>query len=247
MYVRNFRKYQSPLDRIVARHPYSLREEVPTKAGRFLRHFDELIRRFPNLCVVLYLRRSAGGQDRSLQAQEKCLLEEMRKRGVRVLAIFQETGSGWIQHLEGRLKAGSYAQQHGAVLLAESAGRFMRSVWFKHDQKDPPLPTAKEWGRWLGFPEMQEVLIATWLDPDAEPSEVRSHETKRGLAERRRKKYAPGERKKEMERLLPKIRLLIRLGGKGREIASGINIPHRTVARWIEKARKAVPHLWFPV
>ena len=187
--------------------------------------------------VVIYCRVSASDQERSknLSNQVKNLIREVEQLGFDVFDRIKEVSSGWQEDRDGLLLAAKIASENNAVIVAESATRFIRSKDFNSKTNWKVKPTKAEYRRLQR--ETQGVKLATLVDPDATPQEIRSYETNRGkkakgnAGGRPRKQAGRGdpERKKMM---LPKVKWMLWLGGSLKEMAEILGVSHTTVMNW---------------
>ena len=193
--------------------------------------------------VVIYCRVSASAQERkkNLSNQVKNLKRELEQLGFIIIRTFREVGAGWQEYRDGLLLAAEIARENNAVIVAESATRFIRSRDFNSKTNWKVKPTKAEYRRLQR--ETQGVKLATLVDPDAIPQKIRSYETKRGkkakgnAGGRPRKQAGRGdpERKKMM---LQKVKWMLWLGGSLKEVAEILGVSHTTVMNWRNEMEK---------
>jgi DNA invertase Pin-like site-specific DNA recombinase len=162
-------------------------------------------------------------QRHNLENQRDGLREEVERRGGIVIAKFREVVSGWDSDRPVLAAAIEKAKESGAILLAESADRFIRSKDF-HTRKNPgALPSVAE------FEELKRitagVVLCTLLPPDTPWRQVRGHQSRRGQRAKARKGGRPPERKWG-ERRLARIDLARKMRDEGlsyQQIADSLN------------------------
>ena len=128
--------------------------------------------------VVIYCRVSGNVQERSqnLSNQGENLKNESKQRGFVVLEIISEVASGWKEDRDGLLRAVEIAREKKAIVVAESVTRFIRSRDYNSVTNWNAKPTVADYNR-LQL-ETHGVKLATLINPDATPAEIRSYETK---------------------------------------------------------------------
>ena len=217
------------------------------KASQFIAYLRDLVRETPNLKAVLYLRVSGRNQNSygNRRAAERRLRRELKKLGVQVIAVFREVGSGWRSDLLRREAAALYARKYGAVLVAESADRFLRSIHFSKENQSA-LPSLVEWEALKSV--IGDVTLATLLRPDASGQEVRSFQTKRGIAEKnahcgRPRKTKPGEKKRRRQKCMARVFKLRRTWGFSYgEIEAETGLPRSTFVDWLKRGGTDFAH-----
>ncbi len=187
--------------------------------------------------VVTYCRVSSCVQEHSknLSNQEENLKRELEQRGFIVIRPFKEVGSGWQEYRDVLMYAAEHALANDAVLVAESATRFIRSRDYNSKTNWKVKPTKAEYRRLLR--ETQGVKLATLVDPDAIPQKIRSYETKRGkkakgnAGGRPRKQAGRGDAKRK-KMMLPKVKWMLWLGGSLKDVGEVIGVSHTTIMNW---------------
>ena len=205
-------------------------------ASKFIRSIEE-IEPGP---VVLYVRVSRSQQKKrgTLARQRDDLEWESERRGFHVLAVFEETASGWADDRVRFECAAVAAEEAGAVLVADSTDRFIRSFAFKRDGKaEPSVLEFRDLSACAGG-----VTMATKLDPDTPSKAVRGHQTRRGQAGTGKRGGRPrrnglGAKKRLRELKLEKAQALRAEGLSFRKIGEEIGVPWNTVRGWIERQR----------
>ena len=189
--------------------------------------------------VVLVCRVSRRHQsDRgNLKNQEANLRRAAESVGAIVVLVIRYVGSGvnpwWVE------RAAMFAQQHGAILLAESTDRFIRPLDY-HSKRNPHAkPTRMDLDD-LRFYAAGAPLV-TLCEPNAELAEVRSLHSKRGQRSKGRKggrprSRTPGYLKQRRTALIDRVKRLRRRGRSLRAIARKTGVPFNTVHRWILSA-----------
>ena len=150
--------------------------------------------------VVIYCRVSGNVQERSqnLSNQGENLKNELKQREFVVLKIISEVASGWKEDRDALKLAAEYALAKDAVLVAESVTRFTRNKDYNSKTNWKVRPTQADYRRLQR--DTHGVKLATLINPDATPAEIRSYETKRGKKLKgnpggRPKKCSPGYKK----------------------------------------------------
>lgn len=243
----NRRRREQRKKRIAAANVRRLRERYladlkPAKASEYLHHLKEYHKKHPNMKVVLYLRDStrAQGHKKNLDTYEKVLRKKLKKLNVPVIGCYREISSGWVLNgdRERLVIAARKARKYGAVILAPSTDRFLRSRSFNTQTNPDVLPTEGE------FEELKKltcgVPLVTLLHPDMPPMEVRGYQTRWGQKAKgnkggRPKINKPGYKK---QRRLEKLLRVLRLHNRGAtlgDIMALTDTPKSTVRYWIFK------------
>jgi DNA invertase Pin-like site-specific DNA recombinase len=197
--------------------------------------------------VVLYLRESGRGQEENLKGQEDHVTWELERRGFEVVAVFKETVPGWAENRIGLERAALKAKEVGAVVVAESGCRFLRSFSFKRDRKgkvridQKALPNVLEMDRVIAL--VDGAQLATLLPVDTHWKTVRGAQSKRGQIAAGNRGGRPGRepgwknRRRESKMLLV---LRLRRGGLSyRKIGVISGVPWSTVRDWIQAKRSS--------
>ena len=151
---------------------------TPGRASEYIEHATEEIK--PGNRVVLCCRVSGHVQEKNknLADQEKHLRERAKRLGAEVAEVVSYQGPGADPYPYWLVRARLLAERHGAKLLAETTDRLVRHPLY-HSANHPDLQA-----READLREMQRltkgIIIATDLNPDASPEEVRSYQRKRG-------------------------------------------------------------------
>lgn len=211
----------------------------PGKASEYITSIKLLVKNGQINNVVLWCRVSAHGAQKrreNVRDQEKFLRRISKELGLTVIACFRCTESGW--DLDNPVLAGAirYARLNDAVLLAESTDRFLRSRDYKTEKNfNNAIPTVAQLAELSR--QAAGVTLATYLDPDASPKEVRSFQRKRsqwakGNKGGRPPKKIPGLKKLIRETLLPRALELLHARFTYREISAELNISVSTLQGW---------------
>jgi DNA invertase Pin-like site-specific DNA recombinase len=226
-----------------ARYPTGLRKRL---IDRWDFNPKGLVRWLPEIAqkgmpVVLYVRVSGWEQNRrlNLRDQKRQMRRELRKMGVRVIDVFKEVCSGYIAKLGPkavRVRAARFANFHGAIVVAESVSRLLRSSDYSKENQNV-RPGRREWEALLDW--MFDVPLATLEQPEITPGQERSAQTRRGLLEKgatpgRPCARAPGYKKRRRERLFDRIRELRERGLSLREIHRKTGVPLSTFRAWLQ-------------
>lgn len=232
------RKKSAAERRIDSKYPKSR----PGKASDYIDHIEDLVKEYPGLPVVLWCRVSGRMQDykgdlEEMKARDR---QELEKLGTDIVGDCQAVVSGWDEDRETLRVAARKARKAGAVLLAESTDRLIRSKAF-HTKRNPGAqPTVQEFEELLRA--TQGVPLATILHPDTPWREVRAWQAKRGQHAKGRKGGRPSKKRpgcKKQKRLANRSKVFwMRLCGMSvRRIASLLKVPTMTVHDWIERMR----------
>src|SRR5690242_19033717 len=110
---------------------------APAVASKYLAHVVAL-----KPCpVVLYLRVSSRGQEEHLDDLEKDLVWELESKGFEVVAVFKEVISGSADDRAMLQLAILEAERTGAIVVTESADRYLRHPEFDPKTNPYVLPT----------------------------------------------------------------------------------------------------------
>ena len=190
--------------------------------------------------VVIYCRVSGNVQERSqnLSNQGENLKNELKQREFVVLKIISEVASGWKEDRDALKLAAEYALAKDAVLVAESVTRFTRNKDYNSKTNWKVRPTQADYRRLQR--DTHGVKLATLINPDATPAEIRSYETKRGKKSKgnpggRPKKCSPGYKKRERQKFLPIVLERYKQNKNIAAIARSVNLKYDTVYSWIVK------------
>ena len=234
--MREKLKVASAKERIRKRDP-ELFEPGADKTGIASHYMSHAKNLKSGQLVVAYCRVSASDQERSknLEDQDENLKREIEGLGFVIIDRIQEVSSGWQEYRDGLLLAAEIARENNAVIVAESATRFIRSWDFNSKTNWKVKPTKAEYRRLQR--DTQGVKLATLVAPDATPEKIRSYETKRG----KRAKGKPGGRPKKQagrgdpkrkEMMLPKVKWMLKLGCSLKEVAEILGVSPTTVMNW---------------
>lgn len=219
------------------------------KASDYIIHFKKLFASNNSIKVVLYCRVSRCWQKHrgNLRGQRKYLKKWIshyeKKYGVKIVivAVFCEVASGWSNGREKLIAASKEASKHGAVLLAESACRFIRNKKYHSFLNPDVLPIISEYESLIKA--TKGVKLTTILPPDTSWKKVKSYHTKRG--QRSKNKFGghpltdkPGYKK---QRRLENLNTVLDLHKKGcslGNISKKTGIAKSTVADWIRIYKK---------
>lgn len=209
------------------------RRTLAGKASDFIKPFD-----LPPGALVVLACRVSGRRQRgdTLTGQVAWVRYQIALRGVRAVEVVTHVGPGWDPWWLAR--AAAIAAEYGAVLVADSTDRFIRSPAYGGTaQNFQARPTdLEELSYWT-----EGVPLMTLLHPDATPAEVRAHQRRRGQWASGNKggrpaAHAAGYKKQQREELLPRVVELHHAGLSGRQISADTGVPEATVRRWISEA-----------
>jgi DNA invertase Pin-like site-specific DNA recombinase len=211
------------------------KESPPGKGSDYIQHFDS---RIVGILVVLYCRVSGRMQDHrgNLDDQEAADRRWLEDNGATVVAVYRDVASGWNADRPGLMAALEKAREVGAIVVARSTDRFIRSI--DYTPENPQLqPTVEEYEK-LRL-ATNGVTLATILPPDTPWQEIRGQQSKRGQEAKgqrggRPQTKEPGWKKRRQLANLPKLRWMVWLGISHRRIAGWLNVPRTTIQRWIQ-------------
>lgn len=218
-------------------------------ANGYIGHFKKILVSKKRLKVVLHCRESRWGQEKAgnLNDQELYLRRRIRKYQdffgvkIQVLAVFREVASGWKDDRIVLIEAARVAKSVGAVLVAESTCRFVRSRKFHSSRNPNVLPSVSEYEALKEA--TQGVPLYTIMPPNRKWRKVRAYQTKRG----KRCKKRPGGRPKikysgyKKEKRDKNLESVLRLHVKGYSVAEIVRetgIARSTVVDWLRKYQK---------
>jgi hypothetical protein len=143
---------------------------------------------------------------------------------------------GWAFYKSARpylAEAVALAKKHGAIIVAESVGRYVRNRNF---HRKSMAPTVADIEALMEF--VDGVKLATINHPDEKVEFVRGYESSRGQEAKgmrggRPRKKRPGYVKKRGEEKLPRVRFLAWLGESFRSIQQQTGVNFNTARRWI--------------
>jgi DNA invertase Pin-like site-specific DNA recombinase len=214
-------------------------------------HFIQYLRRYhkkhPDLAVVLYIRVSSGPQEDkgNLDTYEWKLRRVCGKRGISVVEVYRETGSGWVldENRHRLIAAVEHDRRHEAetgvhtAVLAPCTDRFVRNMLYHSRTNPDATPTKAELCMLRNL--TGGVPLLTYLNPNMPPRDVTSRRTKWGQQFKGRKgggDRKPGWRKRRKERLQPEARRLRADGLTYRETKKRLGVSLRTVWKWVNCA-----------
>lgn len=204
-------------------------------AGEYIRRLAEINAQ----SVVLFCRVSRTDQRTHLDDQQNALTKEAESRGLAVAKVIRSIGSGAGSDRTALEVAIELARENEAVVLAESTDRFLRAADYSKKNQHRTASVSE-------FEQLAEladgVTLATMIDPDMTPGEVRGYQTKRGQHASgtkggRPRKIRPGYKK---ARRLEKQPEVLKLRGQGRtlkQISEITGVPVRTVCYWIMRKK----------
>ena len=226
-----------------------MKRQTTGRASDYIVHLKILVLSRRTLRVVLYCRVSRCWQSKNgnLKDQKRYLLRIIRKYQKRynvridIVAVFQETASGWAEDRTKLIDAARTAKVCNAVLVAESSCRFLRSGRFHSSQKPDVLPTIYEYENLMK--DTEGATLASIMPPDRPWKKVRSSQTKRGQRSKKTcggrppKKY-PGYKKERQKKYLELVLQLLRDGYSVADIVRETGIHRSTINDWKRKYDK---------
>ncbi len=213
-----------------------LRREDPLSplgaASDYIEDIDDLLSQDTCLRVVIFCRVSRREQDRTgnLQKQIAWVRAWLWTHNVVVLAVVWDVASGWKEERVEFKRAVQLAKKCGAVVVAESMDRFIRSRKFNTKTARDAWPTEHE------FASLKEdadgVTLATIFHPNEKWEVVHRHQTIRGYGLR----CVAGEKKfRRQAKFAQVIWLWVAWGFTYREIQDEVGICFSTVRDWIAR------------
>jgi hypothetical protein len=209
----------------------------PGKASDFIAHLPDAVT--AGVPVVLYVRVSSRtqGKKRNLFSQLRTSRRQLETLGLKVVAMFRDIASGWQwEDRPGLRNAIQLAKKGGAIVVAESTDRFIRSEAFHTKNNPGAQPTQDEFRRLQRIAD--GVPLATILHPDTPWAEVRGHQSRRGQHGKQRRGGRP---RKEIRRSKadPKLRRIITQHG-GEITVRGLMRASRAYSKSAEYAKAAL-------
>ena len=155
-------------------------------ASDYIAPFSALV---PGDRVIIICRVSTRtqGKNGNLVDQKRFLRRELENLGCKIIGVVAYSESGFDPYWLGQ--AVRQAKASNAKLVAETTDRFIRHPLY-HSKRNPDAQ-ARETD--LGNLEdaTDGVPLVTFLHPDASPTDVRSHQRKRGQQQKNRKGGRP--------------------------------------------------------
>ena len=216
---------------------YVLFGHGPGLASQFIHYWPTWCIEHPGGKVVIFSRLSTRGQQENHNHSQTInkLKDAVESKGLKLVGMVRCTAPGWSSITRLKLReAAQLAQEHGAVILAESTSRFVRNKSWK--------PGYDAETTLYDFERLEivtdDVPLVTLEDPDKLSDGERSVQTKRGMYGKgkhggRPRKEKPGYKKRIR---IEKIELARELRAKGmsyRKIADTLHINHMTVYKWL--------------
>lgn len=214
-------------------------ESPPGIASDYIQLLEYILKNYPNEKIVLFCRASSKtNQKNTLPVQVADLKNNIQKMGGIIVDEYQFVDSGKLsfEHIKRHWKkAAKLARKHGAILVAESTDRFIRSNEFTHQNKNAPI----------SVPEFEElaaatigVRLATYLPPDEKMEIVCRHQAERKKrlgtqkkSGRHRKQRTTQETKSD----IPILKECLKKGDSLRKIEQHHGIPRSTAWRKIKQ------------
>ena len=222
------RKRREKRDKIINRIKQEDRNKAP--ASNFFTPLDHIPRGHVKNAVIL-LRVSSESQKSNLRYQDYGIKRKLKKKGIKVVKTVEEVASGKQIDRPKFRRAVKLATKYGAIIVAESNDRFLRSAKYSKTNQDA-TPTEDEFRELMRV--TQGVQLATYLDPDLgwkdvrRSQSIRKQEIKGEWVGRPKKQAGRGdpERKKM---LLLKVRWMLWVGAPLKNIAEVLGVSHTTV------------------
>ncbi len=213
---------------------------VPGKASNYITSLEELVRKRIPLKAALLGRVSACMQNHkgNLNDQLVSLRQAVEAYAIPIVCEFKEVGSGWWHERERLDAAARRALDEGAVLLAESTDRFIRSIYYdskRNPSAQPSVPEYEELRR-----ATKGVTLVTILHPDTPWKEVRSYQSKRGQQTKGNKGGRPkinkaGYKKKSRLEKLSRVLRLRKKSASWGDINALTGVAKTTASDWVRK------------
>lgn len=218
-------------ERVSARPTIELRIRAG-KASNFIKHFGT--NAWLGIRVVLCCRVSTQSQRNHLPDQVAYLTRIVEAAGGTVVDIV--CYEGWGGNPNWLVDAARKAQACGAILLAETTDRFIRSDDY-HQSKRPNSQATEDDLELLRMC-VGDVTLMTDLPPDETPGNVRSLQSSRGKNAKGNNGGRPKKRKKRIQKrwsieTKAQARQLHAKGFSLRRIAAKLNATVSTVQYWL--------------
>lgn len=173
------------------------------------------------------------GKRQNLLGQEIHLTRILAQAGRTILPPirFEWSGRG-MERLEKTFEASNQAQKYGAILLAATTDRFIRSCLFRSNhrlycQAQASEEELQDWKLTVG-----NTPVMTHLHPDSTPGECKALLTLWGLAV---KDKEPGYKKRRKLDLKAKVIELRLLGWGYQRIGKTLQVTRTTVEKWVKE------------
>jgi DNA invertase Pin-like site-specific DNA recombinase len=212
---------------------------TPAKASNYIAHVDHL-----QPCrVVVLCRVSIPCNKGHLDDQDSNLSWEFERMGFDIVGVFKEVASGDAEDRITLELAALKAKELGAVLVAESTNRFVRSFCYKREdilrEVEKPRriaisPNVMDFERFLDL--VHGAKLATLWHPDLSEKEIRKLQSKRGQKGHRGGRPAVPLTNKRRRELKASLAVKLRQDGLSwRQIGKALNVPWRTSKDWVVK------------
>lgn len=204
--------------------------------------------------VVLYCRVSARSQNHrgNLDNYEVFLRKRMKQNGTtKVIRVFREVASGWAWNDRSEFReACRFTKKHGAILVAFSVDRFIRSRSY-HSKDNPFVQPSEDEFEYLQF-VAEGITLATVYHPNKSARKIRGIQSRLGQIIKKNKggrpkknpsgpkNNPPGYKKKRRDELKEGVRILRREGTSYGDIATTFGLRRSTVQYWCRGI--PVPH-----
>lgn len=144
-----------------------------------------------------------------------------------MIHVVFECISGWHQDRHKLNHAIKLAKQRGAIVVAESADRFLRAHDYNTEKRPNAQPTVWEYERLVEAAD--GVSLVSILHPDRDWKRVRAHQTRRSL----NRPVPSGKKRMLRDELLGEVIALRAAGKSYGEIVRATGVHRTNVRRWI--------------
>lgn len=212
---------------IAARTSTARRRLLPGDASAFFTHGVGAGDRVVLLLRVSHCKQEPAKKFRDAERQLRAYCAEV---GAVVVDVVRINGSGWWTEPRAWLelqRAFDLARQHDATILAESTDRFVRHPAYHSAAR--PYAQARDCDLRRLTADAGGVRLATMLDPNASASDIRSHQTKRGLPQMKAG-YKKARRAEQRPQVIERWRQGATLG----DLAKEFGVAKSTIADWLK-------------
>jgi len=206
----------------------------PAKLSNYIDHLPDTLWMDSNQLLLLHTRVSTLQQkkDGSLKRQADRLVREVKAVGGQIL--FDEVFYNEVSLAKGSRRSleclSAIAKEYGAVIVAETADRFIRGKDFDPKTNPSALPTEEEL---IEFTSKYNCAFVSVIHPDTTYKEIKSYQSKveKGMPA----KHHTGWRKERREKYLERVLQLRRKDMSYGAIAERLNLTKRLVQFWCSK------------
>ncbi len=209
-------------------------DQSEVDASRFIAHLST--RKHKRIFLLARVSTSKQNVTKNARDQIRWMRHEAELRGFEVVGHQRAVTNGSLRddtiHFE---LAAKRARELGAVLVAESVDRFIRSPFYHPSEESDTMARLGDFERLKTI--TGDLKLATFLKPDLHWTKVRGHQSKRGQTEKGKKGGRPVIKRagyKKQRRLKKKggVVALKKAGHSLREIEQITGVSRATAGRW---------------